>query len=86
MVPDAQDLKRRIDEAEVPYRELDSRSTPRVHYQKISDWKRGWSELSDPELTALENALNAAIRSRAEKFNKMLAGVDHRDSVALATA
>jgi hypothetical protein len=72
MVPNPQDLKHRIDESGVPYRELDARATPRVHYQKISDWKRGFVELTDPELQALETALNEAIRSRADKFNKML--------------
>jgi hypothetical protein len=72
MASDAQNLKNRIDESGVPYRELDSRTTPRVHYQKISDWKRGYVELTDPELHALEAALTAALRSRAEKFNKLL--------------
>lgn len=67
------ELKQRIEESEVPLRELGALAA--LNYQKICDWKKGWAKLKGPELTALENAVNAAIRARADRFNKMLAGI-----------
>ncbi len=66
---DATTIKTRIEESGVPLRELGSLSG--INYQKICDWKKGWAELKDPELIAVENALNAAIRSRVDKFTRL---------------
>lgn len=63
-------VKTRIEESGIPLRELGSLSG--INYQKICDWKKGWAELKDPELAAIETALTAAIRSRADKFTRLL--------------
>jgi hypothetical protein len=67
-----QDIKRRAQEADIPLRELGSRSG--IVYSRVCDAFKGWVTLRDKEIVALESAVNAALRERAEKFNKMLAG------------
>jgi hypothetical protein len=71
-----EELRRRVDEADVPYRELGSltkKFMPHgVAYSRICDAFRGWVELKDEELAAVEDALNLALRMRAEKFNRLL--------------
>jgi hypothetical protein len=63
-------IKANATEAQVPLRELGSRSG--ITYQRVCDAFKGWVQLRDPELAALEAAVHAAIRARAEKFTKML--------------
>ena len=67
-----QDIKRQAQEADIPLRELGSRSG--IVYSRVCDAFKGWVTLRDKKMIALESAVNAAIRERAEKFNKMLAG------------
>ncbi len=64
------DIKRGIEEAGVPLRELGALSG--LNYQRICDWKKGWTELKETEIVALREALTSAIRARIEKFNQML--------------
>jgi hypothetical protein len=64
------DIKRGIEEAGVPLRELGARSG--LNYQRICDWKKGWTELKEAEIAALKKALTSAISARTEKFNQML--------------
>jgi hypothetical protein len=64
------DIKRGIEEAGVPLRELGALSG--LNYQRICDWKKGWTELKETEIAALREALTSAIRARIEKFNQML--------------
>jgi hypothetical protein len=74
-----EDLRRHVDEAEVPYRELGSLTkkfiSNGVVYSRICDAFRGWVKLRDEELAALEGALNLALRVRAEKYNRLLAAI-----------
>lgn len=67
------ELRKRVEQADIPLRELGSRSD--IGYWRICDAFKGWVKLRDPELAALETAVNAAIRERAEKFNKLVAGL-----------
>ena len=64
------DIKRGIEEAGVPLRELGA--TSGLNYQRICDWKNGWTELKEAEIAALRDALISTIRARIEKFNQML--------------
>jgi hypothetical protein len=64
------DIKRGIEEAGVPLRELGALSG--LNYQRICDWKKGWTELKEAEISALREALTSAINARIEKFNQML--------------
>jgi hypothetical protein len=63
-------IKQGIEEAGVPLRELGALSG--LNYQRICDWKKGWTELKEAEIAALKEALTSAIRARIEKFNQML--------------
>jgi len=81
------ELRRRVDEAGVPFRELGSLTknfiTHGVAYSRICDAFRGWVELKDEELAAVEDALNLALRMRAEKFNRLLvASTGHEQEVS----
>jgi hypothetical protein len=71
-MPNIQDIKSRAQEADIPLRELGSWSG--IVYSRVCDAFKGWVTLRDKEMVALESAVNAAIRERAEKFNKMAAG------------
>jgi hypothetical protein len=64
------DIKRGIEEAGIPLRELGAISG--LNYQRICNWKKGWTELKEAEIAALREALTSAIRARIEKFNQML--------------
>lgn len=66
-------IKNRAQEGGIPLRELGNRSG--IVYSRICDAFKGWATLRDEEMVALEAAMNAAIRQRAERFNKMLAGL-----------
>ena len=66
----ANTFKLRIEEAEIPLRELGALSG--LNYQRICDWKKGWVELKEMELAALKAALTTAIQARVGKFNQML--------------
>lgn len=72
-MPNIQDIKDRATEADIPLRGCGSRSG--IVYSRVCDAFKGWVTLRDPEMKALEAAVNAAIRDRAEKFKRMLAGM-----------
>ena len=73
MSTNASDIRRRVAESEVPLRELGALSG--LNYQRICDWKKGWTELKESELAALTSAVTTAIRARVDKFNEMLARI-----------
>jgi len=81
-VPNIQDIKSQALEAGIPFRELGSRSG--VVYSRVCDAFKGWVTLRDPELPALEAAVNAAIYARAKKFTRLLLGT--RGAVSLVRA
>jgi len=55
--------------AGVSLRELGARSG--VVYSRISDAFNGWVQLKEPEIEAIDKALQNAIRDRVEKLNKL---------------
>lgn len=65
-MPNIQDIKSQAQEADIPLRELGSRSG--IVYSRVCDAFKGWVALHDPELIAMEAAVNAAIRAPTEKF------------------
>ena len=57
--------------AGIPLRALGSRSG--VSYSRICDAFRKWVTLRDEELLAIEQAIQTAIRERAEKYRRLAA-------------
>jgi len=66
------EIKAKVEEADIPLRELGSRSG--ISYSRVCDAFKGWVSLRDEELNALAEAVAAAIRERAAKYNKLAAG------------
>jgi hypothetical protein len=82
-----EELRRQVDEAEVPYRELGSLTKKFIRhgvvYSRICDAFRGWVALRDEELAAIADALNLALRERVEKYNRLLvAGTGSKEGVS----